>query len=121
MTFGNGETIQGDVIIGADGIKSLVRAKTISEMFNSAPSGHSAYRTLVPAGKIRSNDRLEALGLMENRITVVDGDERRIICYPCRDGSLLNFVCCLRECENQKCFVAKWIVVEFPTSRLRTW
>jgi hypothetical protein len=40
---------------------------------------------------------LKALGLLEGRITVVDGGERRIICYPCRDGSLLNFVCCLRE------------------------
>ncbi|KAG7532084.1 hypothetical protein FFLO_03892 [Filobasidium floriforme] len=108
VTLASGQTVEGDIIIGSDGIKSVVRAKTISASYNSAPSGHSAYRTLVPSHKIESNERLKALGLLEGRITVVDGGERRIICYPCRDGSLLNFVCCLPDSELNEISEEKW-------------
>jgi hypothetical protein len=60
------------------------------------PSRHSAYRMLVPAEKINSSSKLRDLGLLEPRISIIHDNERRIICYPCRNSSLLNFVCALR-------------------------
>lgn len=53
---------------------------------------------LVPAAKVLAEPELKDLGLLEPRITIIHDNERRIICYPCRDASLLNFVCALREC-----------------------
>jgi salicylate hydroxylase len=55
---------------------------------------------LVPAAKILAEPDLKDLGLLEPRITIIHDNERRIICYPCRDSSLLNFVCALREYIN---------------------
>lgn len=52
---------------------------------------------LVPAEKIMAEPELKDLGLLEPRITIIHDNERRIICYPCRNATLLNFVCALRK------------------------
>jgi hypothetical protein len=52
---------------------------------------------LVPADKIRAHQDLMDLRVLEGAITMVDGADRRIITYPCRNKTMLNFVCCLRE------------------------
>ena len=52
---------------------------------------------LVPAEKIRADPELEALGVLDPNLTIIYGDGRRIICYPCRNSTILNFVCVLRE------------------------
>lgn len=43
----DGREIRGDIIIGADGIKSQVRVSLFGNNFTAKPSGHSAYRGLV--------------------------------------------------------------------------
>ena len=102
VTTKDGRTFTGDVLIGADGLKSVVRGAVVGSHFHSAPSGHSAYRALIPAAKVESDPDLAGLGLMDNRITMVNGGDRRIICYPTRNRNLLNFVCALRPCP---CFI----------------
>lgn len=97
VTVATGETYTADVIIGADGIRSTLRASVVGPTYVAEPSNHSAYRMLVPVEKIRDHEDIMATGVMDDRITVVDGGERRIITYPCRFGTLLNFVCCLRK------------------------
>ena len=82
---------------GSDGIKSAVRSSIVGDALNSVPSGHSAYRMLIPADKIREDPELNALGITEPNLTAIYGNGRRIICYPCRNGTILNFVCILRE------------------------
>ncbi len=84
--------------LGADGIRSRLRAAVVGPELQPSPSHHSAYRMLVPADKIRAHEDLMALRLLEGAITMVDGGDRRIITYPCRNSTMLNFVCCLREC-----------------------
>jgi hypothetical protein len=59
---------------------------------------------LVPAEKIRSDPELEALGVLDPNLTIIYGDGRRIICYPCRNSTILNFVCVLRESGLVICF-----------------
>lgn len=97
MTTKNGQTFHGDVVIAADGIKSVVRKAVIGEAFHSAPSGHSAYRGLLSADKISAHPELKELGLLDNRLVIVNGGDRRLIMYPTRKGTLLNYVACLRE------------------------
>jgi hypothetical protein len=48
--------------------------------------------------KINAHEDLKKLRVTEPCITMVDGKDRRIITYPCRNSTLLNFVCCLRKC-----------------------
>lgn len=84
-----------DAIIGADGIRSAVRS-AVNPVFSSSPSSHSAYRFLVPMEKIKAHPDLVELGVCDS-LTMIDGIDRRIIAYPCRNKTLLNFVVCLRE------------------------
>lgn len=45
--------------------------------------------------KIKAHPDLVELGVTE-ALTMIDGVDRRIIAYPCRNKTLLNFVVCLR-------------------------
>lgn len=110
VTLASGETFQADVVIGCDGIKSAVRTSVLagtSSQLVAKPSAHSAYRMLVPAEKIKADPELEAIGCIEG-LVVIDGGDRRIICYPCRGKSLVNFVCCLPDSELNEISEEKW-------------
>jgi salicylate hydroxylase len=95
VTLKDGTTMTADAIIGADGIRSAVRS-AVNPVFSSSPSSHSAYRFLVPMEKIKAHPDLVELGVCDS-LTMIDGIDRRIIAYPCRNKTLLNFVVCLRE------------------------
>jgi len=55
------------------------------------PSGHSAYRLLIDAAKIRKDPDLAFL-VERGGIYQFVGLDRRIVCYPCRNLQLLNIV-----------------------------
>ncbi|MDF2233489.1 FAD-dependent monooxygenase [Albimonas sp. CAU 1670] len=76
--------IEGDLVLGADGVRSVLRGNLPG---GSKPlfAGHVAWRGLVPA------ERLPA-GLLSPRTTVWMGPRRHLVTYPLREGRLLNFV-----------------------------
>lgn len=82
LTFASGARHRADVVIGADGVHSAVRARLAGD----APvfSGSSAYRGLVPA------DRLPwAAG--EPEVRVWPGPGRHLVCYPVSAGREISF------------------------------
>nr|XP_031860285.1 uncharacterized protein CI109_004169 [Kwoniella shandongensis]KAA5527357.1 hypothetical protein CI109_004169 [Kwoniella shandongensis] len=121
VTTKGGQTYHGDVLIGADGLKSVVRGQVVGDSFRSRPSGHSAYRALVPAEKIDNHPDLASLGLLDNRITMVNGAERRIICYPTRNRQLLNFVCALPDSELNEISEEKWSAKGDPQALVKSY
>src|SRR6516165_1595937 len=82
--FENGARITADILIGADGINSSVRAALFGE---EAPvfAGCVAYRGLVPT------ERLADLGLDTGNQSWV-GPGAHLVHYPVSRGRLLNFV-----------------------------
>ncbi|KAJ9094993.1 hypothetical protein QFC21_005786 [Naganishia friedmannii] len=106
VTLKDGTVMTADAIIGADGIRSAVRA-AVNPVFSSSPSSHSAYRFLVPMEKIKQHPDLVELGVTE-ALTMIDGVDRRIIAYPCRNKTLLNFVVCLPDSELNEISEEKW-------------
>lgn len=48
LTLANGDVIQGDLIIGADGVKSLVQQVVLGRMNPAQPTGDAAYRAIIP-------------------------------------------------------------------------
>ncbi|KAI5450866.1 hypothetical protein NCC49_002607 [Naganishia albida] len=106
VTLKDGTVMTADVIIGADGIRSAVR-QAVNPVFSSSPSSHSAYRFLVPMDKIKAHPDLVELGVTE-ALTMIDGVDRRIIAYPCRNKTLLNFVVCLPDSELNEISEEKW-------------
>ena len=84
LKFASGATASADIVVGADGIHSAVRAALMSE---TAPrfSGLCAFRCLVPA------ERAPAMALRPVQ-TLWLGPERHFVHYPISSGRLVNVV-----------------------------
>ena len=80
----SGETVEGDILIGADGLHSTVRER----LFGTQPArftGYAAWRALIPAAtapKIK----------FDSLTRTYMGDGRHIIFFPIRKGTIFNFV-----------------------------
>ncbi len=83
------ETMDADIVIGADGIKSAIRA----HMPDEDPSGFSgqrftgnvAWRAVVPVAKLGRH-------APEPKATVWTGEDKHAVTYLLRGGALANFV-----------------------------
>ena len=84
LTFEDGERVEADVVIGADGIHSLVRA-ALTAPVPPAYSGLCAFRALVPAGQAPSFARRPAQ-------TLWVGPGHHLVHYPVSAGELVNLV-----------------------------
>jgi salicylate hydroxylase len=84
LTFEDGERVEADVVIGADGIHSLVRA-ALTAPVPPAYSGLCAFRALVPAGQAPAFARRPAQ-------TLWVGPGHHLVHYPVSGGELVNLV-----------------------------
>jgi salicylate hydroxylase len=84
LRFADGERIQADVLIGADGIHSMVRA-ALTESVPPVHSGLSAFRALVPAQGAPDFARRPAQ-------SVWLGPGHHVVHYPVSGGELINMV-----------------------------
>ena len=82
----DGSTAAGDVGLGADGIKSAVRAQIVGET-RAEYTGYVAWRVTVPREKL-PRDFMDLVG------TVWCGPKNHCVVYWLRRGELLNFVGC---------------------------
>lgn len=95
----NGRKVEGDILIGADGIKSVVRDQIIGE---TPPdfTGQVAWRATVDVKKLPAN-------FMEKIVAIWCGPKKHAVVYYLRSGELLNFVGCV---ENEKWQNESWTV-----------
>ncbi|MCK1798564.1 FAD-dependent monooxygenase [Streptomyces sp. XM4193] len=82
LRFADGTVEEADVVVGADGIRSTVRA----ELTRDAPefSGQFIYRGLVPAEAVPG-------AADEPRVRIWLGPGRHCVCYPVSGGRSLSF------------------------------
>ena len=78
------EALAADLVIGADGIRSTLRAQ-LNGQENPAFSGQVAWRGTVPAERLPE-------GVVRPNVTVWAGPGRHLVTYPLRGGALVNFV-----------------------------
>ncbi|OBT64247.1 hypothetical protein VE03_06885 [Pseudogymnoascus sp. 23342-1-I1] len=92
VTLSNGEVHQADLIVGADGIHSMVR-ETVFDPTGTKPTGDAAYRFIIDAKEITEDKTTLLYGVADGKCRIVVGSDRRVVVYPCRNNELLNFVC----------------------------
>lgn len=86
----DGRTFRGDVIIGADGINSRIRTASGGPT-KIVESGDMAYRTLIPADRVRDDPAISWL-FDWPAANFWLGDNRHVVVYPVRDMQFVNVV-----------------------------
>ncbi len=84
MKLADGTQVEGDVLIGADGIKSAIRTQILGETPVSY-TGDIAWRAVVPVERLPK-------GIMQRVSTVWCGPKKHAVMYYLRAGTLMNFV-----------------------------
>jgi salicylate hydroxylase len=85
LTFANGATVEADLAIGADGIRSFLQQQ-IGLKTHPSSEGIMAYRGLIPVG------RLSWAKDIGGRMSMWLGKGRNFLCYPVSSGRLMNMV-----------------------------
>lgn len=92
VSLANGEIMRGDVVIGADGIKSTIRDHLLEDStIKAVATGDAAYRIMLPRHIMDEDPELKKL-IDEPQATRWLGPERHIIAYPVRKHELYNVV-----------------------------
>ncbi|RAK97691.1 putative salicylate hydroxylase [Aspergillus ibericus CBS 121593] len=92
VVLANGNVVEGDIVIAADGIKSALRDQLLDESSVKAiPTGDAAYRIMLPRSALESDPELKTL-VDEPQATRWLGPGRHIIAYPVRNHDMYNVV-----------------------------
>lgn len=84
LAFADGSSAEADVVIGADGVHSVVRG-AVTEPAPPRYSGLCAFRALVPAGRAPGFTRRRAQ-------TIWLGPDHHLVHYPVSAGATINLV-----------------------------
>jgi salicylate hydroxylase len=83
LAFADGSTASADVVVGADGLRSVVRGY-VTGSEEAVFSGMSCYRGLVPVDNVPGGAHFG--------LSFFLGPDRHLVAYPVRGGELINFV-----------------------------
>lgn len=95
VTLEDGTVIGADVIIGADGVRSIARLSVCEERkyIADAPT-QNAFRFMIPIAKIQSDPATASFLDTVDSMDMYYADDRKVVMYLCEHGTSLNFVCC---------------------------
>jgi len=109
----NGETYQGDCLIGADGIKSSVR-QVVAPNTHPRFTNNVAWRGVLPVEKLPTN-------FMDKVVTNFVGPKKHMVVYYLREQKLINFVGVVEskksEPESHSCY--RWGL--YDHAPIRSW
>ena len=103
LKFADGYSARGDVLIGADGLKSVVRSQIAGEV-PATYTGDAAWRVTVPVERLPP-------AFLPQVMSVFMGPGGHAVCYYVRGGKLLNFVGLVETNELSEEFVDRQVSV----------
>ncbi|KAK5048639.1 hypothetical protein LTR84_005730 [Exophiala bonariae] len=93
VTLESGDKLSADLIVVADGIKSVAREAILGNSVDPLPTGHSAYRIVLPMEELSSSKAFtDVLDPREAFTTMVIGHNKRLIMGPARNSSIYSIV-----------------------------
>jgi salicylate hydroxylase len=92
VTLDDGRVFRGDVIIGADGIRSATGKAVFPSKIETVDGGMSAYRCMISSAQLRE-DPITAPLVDCAKVLMLIAPDRRIVIYPCSSWEFMNFVC----------------------------
>ncbi|KAF7312728.1 FAD/NAD(P)-binding domain-containing protein [Mycena indigotica] len=94
ITLGTGETVAGDLVIGADGVHSIVRTSVLGQDIQAEPSGWFCYRCIFDASELDNYPELAWVKGIKNVMSVrlEDAALSEYIVYNIRGSTLINMV-----------------------------
>ncbi|MBT5186614.1 MAG: NAD(P)-binding protein [Kordiimonadaceae bacterium] len=99
LNLSDGRKIAGDILIGADGIKSAIRDQVVGATEPNF-TGQVAWRATVPVEKLPED-------FMDKIVAIWCGPKKHAVVYYLRSGKVLNFVACV---ENDSWTEESWTV-----------
>ncbi|KAI9039426.1 FAD-dependent oxidoreductase [Aspergillus affinis] len=90
VTLENGRAFECDLLLGADGLHSVLRASIAPSSAAPKPVGKSAFRWLLPTNQLRN--AASTAEAVRNPGTFIEwaASDRRLVAYPCSDNQILN-------------------------------
>ena len=94
VTLCNGEQLEADLIVAADGIHSVLRDMVVGERVTPNPTGLSAYRMSFPTAELEEMvpEFCETIKVREPITSMMVAFDCRLIMGPARDGHLYGIV-----------------------------
>jgi len=93
VTLLSGQVYSGDVVIGADGLRSCIRDYVLGYHVDPEPTGDMAYRITIPRERIEElNDPYWTLSVKENIARNWWGPDSHAVFYPVRNKTIWNMV-----------------------------
>jgi salicylate hydroxylase len=107
LRFADGTAAKGDVLVGADGLKSVVARQIVGEV-PATYTGDAAWRITVPVERLPKP-------FLDPVMNVFMGPGGHVVCYYLRGGRVLNFVGIV---ETDEVAEESW-TMKFPWERLK--
>ncbi|KAI8976310.1 FAD/NAD-P-binding domain-containing protein [Trametes punicea] len=91
LTLASGEVVHGDLIVGADGVKSLVQQVVLGHTNPAEPTGDAAYRAIIPTDLLLKDPDLKPF-VDTPEMTGWMGPGRHVMAYNIRAKKEYNMV-----------------------------
>jgi salicylate hydroxylase len=124
VTLGDGETLEADLVVGADGIHSVLRSFVLGKHVEPRPTGASAYRLMLPTAllNVRALQFAAKIKPEEPYTSMMMAHSCRLIMGPARNAQVYSIVGLVPDEQMQESpdSAQSWVTKGDPDKMLDT-